>query len=812
MAHMIRALSATLVLLISSGAGWSQSIIVRAGEHADFTRVVFNTPDRLDVALTYREDGIDLRFERSDLQFDIDTVFDVIPRNRLTAIDVETYVGQPGSDAGAGLPVITFSLACRCDIQTAWVGDTAFVVDISDETAISAALFSNAESSSATPAGPAAVPETPPDPEPTDSETASENEAQTLEQPSVASAESVPNLFYGSEKPSVGSVAFLLADAQERLQDLRTQPQAEPSAYSDRLRDSQGAILQQIGRAATQGLLEPRSVVLPDIPEPNDTSDPAAATSAQTTRANAEPMQAPPVKNISVNAQTSMDQAMSERLNITVGDNQMPGCLATRRVDVAAWAKEERFIDQIGDLRSNILGEFDEPSPSALKKLAQFYIHFGFGAEAAQVMTMLPEGKKVDPILSAMINILEDGNDGSASVLAGYMDCDPVVAVWSLLSYEAVPGNEPIDPDGIVRGIMNFPLHLRAYLGPIAGEKLRVAGYPRAADHIARGLLRNEDTTSTAAAFLDTLNDKAGPDASPSEADLGAVVADNGQPSAEALLKLINARLADETPMSEDMALLAGAYATELRDLPLGQDMARAYVLSLAASDLFEQAFAEFGRLTNAAPAPVDGTLSDLMDILTQNAGDPQFLTHTIGASSATRFGIDDAVGNAIAARLMTLGFPEEAGAFVAPLAQGAAERARKLIRAEIAILNNRPRQAELELLGESGADVQNIIARARSIAGEHAAAQQIFSQINANEDAQRQAFLDGDWEMLQSSPDPVIAAVAERQTEPAVEDEVSEVLARNTIMIEESQTMRTEIEALLAGVSISDGSGATSP
>ncbi|MEO0371171.1 MAG: hypothetical protein AAF231_06915, partial [Pseudomonadota bacterium] len=682
-------LGTAFFLIISVGAGWAQTIIVRAGEHAEFTRVVFNVPDRLDVGLTYRENGVDLRFDRGDLLFDIDTVFDVIPRTRLTALDVET--------GGSGPTVISLSLNCLCDIQTTWEGDVAFVVDIRDETTLSAALFPNPQKDLPLPlVEPAFFPDPPlfaAASAPSDAARAQEERpAQTAQAPDVVHTF---NALSNAQQPSIGSVAFLLADAEERLENLRPTPEEPANDYVNRVRDSQGAILQQIGRAATQGLLEPRVDALPEPVDPADTAAPASEP-VQTTRDVNQVDQNNLQGNITINAQTSMDQAMSERLNIALEDGQTPGCLDPKRVDAKAWAKEESFVTQIGGLRSNVIGEFDEPSAAAIKKLAQFYIHFGFGLEAKQVMTLLPDGKTPDAVLPAMINILEQGHDGRNSVLAGYMTCDPVVSVWSILSYDKVPGNEPIDPDGIVRGIMAFPVHLRAHLGPVVGEKLRVAGYPSAADHIARVLLRNEDTTSTAATFLDTLSDAAGPDARLSEAGLEEVVADNGQPSAEALLKLIDARLKDNDPMSQEMAVLAGAYATELRDVPMGQDMARAYVLSLAASGAFDEAFSERARLNRAAPAPTEGTLSELVDLLAQKSSDPTFLTHMIGAQSSTRFSLDDSVGNDVGARLLALGFPDQAGAFVAPLAQGEAERTRKLIRAEIALMQDRPRQAEL--------------------------------------------------------------------------------------------------------------------
>lgn len=834
-------LTGALSYVAFTSAGWAQSVLVRSGEHADFTRVVFNVEERMEVQLGYGEDGVTLRFDREDLQFDTSTVFDRIPITRLTDISVKETVDTGTTDTGNtdtgttdigntdtgnavtdtaitsdaaigdGSMRVDLSLACRCDVETFWDGDRAFVVDISDETALSAALYPSPFAS-------------PPDDTGATPAAQSQDGVLTTDQSGAQRANPlVPEFADASlprdqSTPSVGSVAFLIAEALERQEDLQAavEPQSDPdlTEYANRVRASQDAILQEIGRAATQGLLDPRSDAtrLPETVAPSqpvafnvtgsmrDTqgADSMASGRQDATRQDALP---DPDSNITLRAQTSLDEALSDRMNLAVAGQDSGGCLNASRVNTLDWAGDGSFVDQIGGLRSGILGEFDQPSDAEIKKLARFYIHFGFGAEAAQVIGLLSPEARVDPVLPALINILEYGHDGAGSALAGFMDCEPRVAVWSLLSYQDVPGNQPIDPDGIVRGLMKFPVHLRAYLGPTVGERLRVAGYTRAADHVARALLRNEKTQSTEAAFLNAQSPRA------ADGDLSAVVADNGQPSADALLQLIDRRLDAREAVSEDMALLAGAYAMEHRDVPMGQDLSRAYVLALAAADDFDQAFSEYARQTQSGPVPRDGTLSDLFDILARSSEDATFLNHTINAAPSVRFNLEDAIGNDVATRLLNLGFPDAAAAYVAPMARGPMERTRKLLRAEIALTNGRPRQAELELLGETGEDVLQILARARSLAGEHSEAQAMYSQIDAQESALREAWLDGDWDTLQAHSDPAIAAVAARQTKPSRAQDVpaTQVLARNTAMIEDSQSMRSEIEALLSGLTVPD-------
>ncbi|MEM9717300.1 MAG: hypothetical protein AAF826_12365 [Pseudomonadota bacterium] len=769
-------ISILAIFLILPLAARAQTVEVRSGEHADFTRLVFNLPERLNVELMYQAQGVMLSFERDGLTFDTNTVFERVPTTRLTAI-------------GAAASTITLTLACKCDVNTFWASDRAFVIDIGDETAISAALFpSTAEEQQLSPETNEPIAET--------VETAMENPQ------SDSPAQDAISLTKGPTRPGkagVGSVAFLIADAQDRLDQMSLASSVSVPTYALRLRRSQDAIVKQLGRAATQGLLSPREDLMPSVPQ---------------TVTDAAPMDPPPTEtvrsvslddpglgqNITLNAQTSVDQALSRRINLGLDRTQSDGCLDRARVDVQTWAREGNFVDQIGSLRSKIIGEFDEPSYADILTLVRFYIHFGFGAEAHQVANMLPGKRPIAPELRAMIRILDQGHDDPNSIFAGQMDCPPIVAVWSLLSYETVPGNQPIDPDAIVRGILGLPTHLRAYLGPMVGKKLQRAGYVRAADHVARALIRNADTKTAAARYLHAESGSRS-----SDADLGGVVADNAEPAPSALLTLIEKRLETGQSISKEMAILAGAYAMEKRHTPIGLDLSRAYLLSLASSGNYSDSFTEFNRLKEAGPAPTSNTLSEMFALLTKRAPNPAFLAQALVADPATRFSLDDEVGNGVAKRLITLGFPKVADRFVASMAKGDAERARKLLRAEIALQENLPRKAELELIGEEGKNVMQLLARARGMAGEHGSSQQIYAEIDEDGAALRQAWLDGDWQVLQGHSDPAIAAVANRQVAPvaASEADATQVLARNNEILKDSQSMRAEIEALLSGITV---------
>ena len=80
-----------------------------------------------------------------------------------------------------------------------------------------------------------------------------------------------------------------------------------------------------------------------------------------------------------------------------------------------------------------------------------------------------------------------------------------------------------------------------------------------------------------------------------------------------------------------------------------------------------------------------------------------------------------------------------------------------------------------------------------------------VVTVSHAEYEAMRQAWLNGDWSTLQSHDDPAIAAIAARQIDPADElrAETAPVLARNSAMIEDSQSVRSEIEALLSEITV---------
>jgi len=159
-------------------------------------------------------------------------------------------------------------------------------------------------------------------------------------------------------------------------------------------------------------------------------------------------------------------------------------------------------------------------------------------------------------------------------------------------------------------------------------------------------------------------------------------------------------------------------------------------------------------------------------------------------------------VGNGVAGRLLDLGFPEEASNFTADTVPQSLRRDRAVLNARIALAVKQPRKAEVELLGLEGEDVNLLRARARSMAGEHAAAGDLYASAQEPQAALREKWLAEDWQGLGASENSAVSKLASvlsaKDEEPADITENTAELWKNRQLLEDSTTIRESIQGLL--------------
>ena len=117
MRGVILAAVCCLVGTVASAA----TVVVRAGEHDGFTRIVLQLPAEVTWSLGHKADGYLLVTEGGDVGFDLAKTFEHIGRNRIAAIEA---TGTPGA--------LMLKLACDCQAVASRTSAGLLVIDVAD--------------------------------------------------------------------------------------------------------------------------------------------------------------------------------------------------------------------------------------------------------------------------------------------------------------------------------------------------------------------------------------------------------------------------------------------------------------------------------------------------------------------------------------------------------------------------------------------------------------------------------------------------------------------------------------------------------
>ncbi|MEP2717478.1 hypothetical protein, partial [Pseudophaeobacter sp.] len=268
-------------------------------------------------------------------------------------------------------------------------------------------------------------------------------------------------------------------EVEQGLPDVNLLLDMEESARAATVNASEYRLLQQIGRAANQGLLDV-VVTEGEAPVGNRALDPLGRSD--------RPLDA--LANISVTSAVDRETGLMAPVigESSVGDH----CLPERRIAIYNWGNDSSFADQLGPLRGALVREFDDINPASVRALAKLYLYFGFGAEARAMLTMLPSGR-IDPdqqaTLLAMANLLDGEELGINHPFSGQQGCNSDAALWSVLADNNI--RKTANTDAIQLGFAKLPVHLRVNFGPQLSSLFAEAGDL----HIAEAILRSVDRT-----------------------------------------------------------------------------------------------------------------------------------------------------------------------------------------------------------------------------------------------------------------------------------------------------------------------------
>lgn len=740
-------------LLLSFFACFAQPLLaetvrVQSGEHADFTRIVVDLAQRSDWDFSETDDGYELKIADEDLTFDAETVFDLIPKTRLMAVTAGPQTGR-----------LSFQLASNMVAATATeLPGGVVVIDFTDA---------------------------PPKPEPP-------QESLPPITQKVLGAREQMDFYWRDVAPLLSDVAQEPA-AAEAASEAKTE--VNIAAPPDlRLAEAEAQLLEQLSRAASQGLV---SIDMPEPKVPQPTPEPPSVELS-------EPSPPKPEANtLGVHAETAIDRdavAPYQRQSFSVDGVQ---CLPDPIFDLASWRSDAPPLQQISDARLNLVGEFDRAEERDVVKLARLYLSIGFGAEAIAVLKAFPpestQHKAMQEPLRYMSAIIEGAVPDQNSRINEMLDCDSSAALWALLGRTEIPPARPVRYTAVQRSFAALPTELRLHLAEPLIQKLLSIG----ANDVAK-VIRNSagrvDPEDSRLSMADARLELAAGDETAARERLEAASNANSTTAIEALMLLIDAKLAAGEAVDQRVIDNVEALTFEHSKGPDGPRLTRAFILSAGSAQLFDKAFAALGSLPESSAR--SALALELFAQLVKAQKDVDFLGNYLEHEAEFRaLATDFPLRANVAERLVANGFADAAAAALGadPLAT---ERGR-LVMANTALLKRAPETALRYLEPSDSADAQVLRARAYSQLNDQSAAIDAFSAVGDSDAAAKEAWKSGDWETIsrigneEQKQAVSTLGLGAPEVNAAPPDAVS--LGASRALLEESKKKREALNAILA-------------
>jgi hypothetical protein len=785
----------------------AETIPVRSGEHGDFSRLVLDLTTPYSWAFGRSDNGYELRLHASEVTFDLTDVFRLIGRQRISdlvdsasgtgleivldcscnakafatasgavVIDVFDGAADPDSPFEQRLPQLdphgANAMIESQDKQTAaepLLQMQAYLAPTSSEDAAKDAHFEvPAMAERATPAAPrtsgylgrslpdkqleffwggvapgGALPEAP------------VSESLTADY----SGRSVPNPDMSDEH--VSSVEAGVSpretglDGQEANSEALNLPLMDNSRtelapleqlpFPDRrLAQTEVELFRQLGRAAAQGLIE---VDRFDKPGPSRRVKGQAHMSPEKAPQEADDRpvtDSGPRANIQSETSVDRDMLAGNLRNPMTGNGLV--CLPDSAFAVSSWGDDRPIGVQIAEKRARLVGEFDRPNPDLVLDLARLYLYFGFGVEAQAVFRAFPEAKTEEAPLDEIALILDNRHPSKSGVLSAMTECDTAAALWALLAQKEVLPGTTINAAAVNRAFSGLPLHLRKLLGPDVSERLLKLDHADAASSIRNAIARADTDGESELRMIDAQIALASSHPELAENQLEPVALSNSPDAPQALILAIESKLDRSEAVSPALTESAGAMAYELRHAPIGAQLERAHILSLASVSDFVAAFDALREWRKRGQNDLQGaTFVSLLQSVTKRGDDQVFMTE-ITAHLDDPFMILTGMELKLDAadRMGALGFSDLPRKLLEG-EPGHTLRGRRLA-ARLSLADYDPQRALEIVSGLRDAEAMRLQADALAMMGEHLSAADRFAQTGEVAASARQSWQGGDY------------------------------------------------------------------
>jgi hypothetical protein len=632
-----------LLLLAALGAipvqAGADTVVVRAGEHAGFTRLVLEFRQRPEWSLTTMEGAAVVALAEGEWRLDASRAFDRIPRSR-----VDSLTRTPRG--------VEIALACDCRVTAFEAGATAVVVDVadrSDEDALTGVQSTSSDGA------PEQGPGNPEPPAVLSSSPATMTPWRTGNAPAGAPAAS-PDAARPVREGMVGTLT-------PPMPEQGPPPAGEPPHAAGELLNQ---LAEGIARATTQGALR-----LADPPGPTGT-----------------PTVPGPVAPAAANLRLRLP---GEEAWLPSEPGPESPCPRNADLDVASWGPGDRTpAEAIMALRHSLAEDIDSVEEERALNLARLYVSLGFGAEARAVTEAMAQRHPQAQLLLAMALIV-DGEPGPPVLPDALAECAGRARMWTALAT-----GQATDAADVTAAVSELPLVLRRSVGPRLIEIYLAAGDEATAGAIRAAIDRapgpHGAAFDLAAARIDVERE-----ATSGLRTMRDLAAETSPTSDDALALLLE--VAHERGEAVDAAsvALAETRADDLRGTAAGARMQTGLIRALLRADDFAEAAVRLGgdglpRDTAAVLAP------EFFAALAERGQDRDVLVHAAALRAEFAGNVrDTAAGPAIATRLLDLDLPQLAGDFLPDAASDATTTA---LQARMRLMSGDP-AGTLELLDD---------------------------------------------------------------------------------------------------------------
>ncbi|MGH1463881.1 MAG: hypothetical protein ACRBBQ_00830 [Cognatishimia sp.] len=746
-----------------SGAATGQSLSITSGDHPGFTRLAVELPHTGAPWELTKTGGIyHLKFPGETPVFETGRVFQKISRRRLA--DVSTLPN------GA----LELALNCTCNIK-AFIWKSRFLVlDIRPGTAAEAPQNSPPRSANPDPLALAFAPQLP-------------HAKGTIDALPFAIGEASATQSPPAKKPGF---TLPLAHTSNNA-DLPLPRAVQP------LHNEENQLVNSVLLATSHGLLVPQP--RPANPIKNRTpSNTSQRQDLDTVETAADPF----TNNFDVIS--AIERGDTNTLAVPRVD-ATKNCIESNALDISAWASGADFTLELANHRMALMSDIDLPDPDSALKLVKFYLYSGFGAEAEAALSLAAVSTGDRQVLTVLARVFDSRAFDDLSPFSGMETCSNAAALWAMLTLPENAKPKPLNKAAIQASFTDLPTHLRHHLAPRLSKALFQTGNPTLATKILQIAGRSAPDNAGAQALAQAQIALQSGDTNLAHAVMSDLVQIESEQTPEALATLVQSQFTAKTPIAPDHAALLSALALEHRAHSIGPELRQAHAMARTANQQYRAALDALATLRkHDGTAAWKALLQPVVQRIAQDAADDIFLQLTLNDFAEIARSLKPEVTNALAERLLSLGFAQEAQKFASLGAEGAIGRTRRMLRAKIAISQRRPRQALAHLLGMHGPEVDALRAQAQRDAGDFATASQLFQDLGLSAQAEQIAWQTGNWTALEASEIKPHQTIAKLLADTAPEITSARAgtpplsLAQSQALLDKSLTTRQALQDLL--------------